>query len=377
MTNITASGTDGTAPINPLHPSVEGCVDDKVKEIYNEYQANRLRADQVSYDEFNADRQRYVFPREKVAAPFCPVGLVTTHRVPVTEPEGSIDVRFYRPEGFDEADGKKLPLYINFHGGGFVLGGLDDDDSMLRRICKRTPCLVANVAYRLAPEFPHPVPATDSWAALKWLVDHSDELGIDKYLIAVGGLSAGGCLAAVLAQMAAMDPTMPRLTLQVLIVPVTDARYVPLVAPKDDAELSTLRAPYDSYYDFAFAPMLPLARLAWFYRLWLGEDPDTHAKNAADVRASPIVAPDNVLRMVCAASIHVAEIDPLASEASAYHHRLLDIGRWSELISYKGMVHPFAQWDGALPQSQELLANVVQALKCGFFWGYPICNPEE
>lgn len=306
-----------------------------------------------------------------MAAPFCPVGRVSTHQVPVLEPAGIIDIRFYRPEGFEEADGKKLPVYVNYHGGGFVLGGLDDDDSMLRRICKATPCLIANVAYRLAPEFPHPVPVTDSWAALKWLVAHADELGIDKQHISVAGLSAGGCLAAVLAQMAAKDEGMPRLLLQILIVPVTDARYVPLVAPKDQEEAAALETPYKSYRDLAFAPMLPLERLVWFYRPWLGEDAKTHAKNALDVRASPILASDDDLAGVCDAAFFVAEVDPLLSEAEAYYERLRAVGQvHTTLKMYKGMVHPFAQWDGQLPQSKELVDDIVKKLKARSAWVY-------
>lgn len=324
----------------------------------------------MTYEEFSTDRAKYIFPREKVASPFRPVGRVSTRQVPVTEPSGTIDIRFYRPEGFEEADGKQLPVYVNYHGGGFVLGGLDDDDSMCRQICKATPCLVVNVAYRLAPEFPHPVPVTDSWAALKWLVAHADDLGIDKTHIAVGGLSAGGCLAAALAQMAAKDETMPRLLLQILIVPVTDARYVPLVAPKNEEEAAALDTPYASYRDLAFAPMLPLERLVWFYRPWLGEDPETHVKNATDVRASPIMAPDSDLVGLCQASFHVAEVDPLRSEAEAYHERLLAVGTRSELKVYKGMIHPFAQWDGQLPQAHELTVDITTALKNASAWTY-------
>ncbi|KAL1899555.1 hypothetical protein Sste5346_002957 [Sporothrix stenoceras] len=354
-----------SAIINPLHPSVEDKLDAKVKEIYNMYQANRLRADQVTYEEFNANRTKFIFPREKVASTPCAIGRISTHKIPVTEPAGEIDVRIYRSEGFEESDGKKLPLYVNYHGGGFVLGGLDDDDPMCRKICKETPCLIANVAYRMAPEFPHPVPVTDSWAALKWLVEHADELGIDRNLVAVGGLSAGGCLAAVLAQMVAKTNLIP-LKMQVLIVPVTDARYVPLVAPKNEEEAAALDTPYKSYRDLAFAPMLPLERLVWFYRPWLGEDAETHAKNALDVRASPILAADEDLIGVARATFHVAEIDPLRSEAEMYYSRLKALGVPCDMNVYKGMVHPFAQWDGELPQARQLADNIANDLKIAF-----------
>ncbi|CAK7217371.1 hypothetical protein SCUCBS95973_003126 [Sporothrix curviconia] len=360
----------GDAIINPIHPSVEDKLDPKVKEIYNKYQARRLRADQVTYAEFDADRARYIFPRDKVASPFCPVGSVTTHTVPVSDPAGQIAVRLYRPTeaalaALDAQE--KLPVYVNFHGGGFVLGGLDDDDPLCRQLCQATPCIVANVAYRLAPEFPHPTPVMDSYAALQWLADKdtADQLSIDANRIAVGGLSAGGCLAAVLAQMA-LKTDVCRLVLQVLIVPVLDARSVPLEAPKDTAEAAALDTPYESYRSCAFAPMLPLERLVWFYRPWLGEDAATHAANAADVRASPMVAANADLVGVAPASMHVAEIDPLRSEAEAYHARLTALEVPSQIKIYKGMVHPFGQWDGELPQGRELVVDIATALKAAF-----------
>ena len=291
------------------------------------------------------------------------------HSVPVTSPSGTIAVRLYYPTTqtahADPSSETRLPLYVNFHGGGFVLGGLEDDDPLCRRLCETTPCLVANVAYRLAPEFPHPVPVTDSCAALAWLVQNAAELGIDTARIAVGGLSAGGCLAAALAQMVGKTDTtgIPPLVLQVLVVPVLDARYVPReAAPRNEHEAAALDTPYESYRSCAFAPMLPLGRLVWFYRPWLGGadfDKTKHAENAADVRASPLVG-------LAPASLHVAEVDPLRSEAEAYHARLTAAGTASQIKIYKGMVHPFAQWDGALPQGRELAADVAQALKTAF-----------
>lgn len=361
--------------------------------------ANRLRADQVSFEEFNADRSRYIFPQVKVASPVCPVGRIVMHCVPVTGPPGEIDVRMYHPtssvtSGGGTEDGcTTLPLYINFHGGGFVLGGLDDDDSLCHQLCERVPCRVANVAYRLAPQFPHPVPATDSWAALRWLVDHAADLGVDESRIAIGGLSAGGCLAAALAQMAAAATAqehhtattgtttngtprrrpMPPLVLQLLIVPVLDTRYVPLAVPQTEADLDALLAPqpYASYRTCAFAPMLPLQRLVWFYRFWLGADPATHARNAADLRASPAAVDDAALAALATAglapaSIHSAEIDPLRSEAEVYTERLRRAGGRCALTVYRGTVHPFAQWDGQLAQGRELIADLVAALQGAF-----------
>lgn len=102
------------------------------------------------------------------------------------------------------------------------------------------------------------------------MFSHAEELGIDRKRISIGGLSAGGQISAVLALMARDEPGMEKLVLQMLIVPAVDARWVPI----EDVSLKGVEGmPYKSYVAFEEAPCLPLNRLRWFYRLWLGTDP--------------------------------------------------------------------------------------------------------
>lgn len=200
------------------------------------------------------------------------VGNVKIHRVAVSNPDGEISVQVFFPTaeaiekgGLKSKDGK-LPAHVNYHGGGFVIGGLQSDESWCRQVCQAVGCIVLDVDYRLAPEYPHPVPLTDSWAALKWAFDSAEELGIDQSRVSIGGLSAGGQIAAVLALLARDDPQIPRLVLQILIVPAVDARFIPIEGSCDQS------VPYESYITNEFAPCLPLNRLRWFYNLWLGTD---------------------------------------------------------------------------------------------------------
>jgi acetyl esterase/lipase len=160
----------------------------------------------------------------------------------------------------------ELPAHVNYHGGGFVIGNLKSDESWCRQACQAVGCLILNVDYRLAPEFPHPVPLTDSWAALKWVFDHARELRVDTSRVSIGGLSAGGHIAAALALLARDEPKLPKLVLQMLVVPVVDTRFIPLEGSCDPD------VPYVSYIKNEFAPCLPLNRLRWFYKLWLGTD---------------------------------------------------------------------------------------------------------
>ena len=143
-----------------------------------------------------------------------PVASEIDHRIAVDG--GEITARVYRPD----ADGL-LPCYLHLHGGGFWLGTLEQSESSCRAIATDAECVVVDLDYRLAPEHRWPVAAEDSYAALLWIADHAGDLGVDVSRLAVGGGSAGGNLAAVVALMA-RDRGGPPLVLQVLEVGVFD-----------------------------------------------------------------------------------------------------------------------------------------------------------
>ncbi|KAI1389705.1 alpha/beta hydrolase fold protein [Hypoxylon trugodes] len=349
--------------VNPIHPSVVEKLDPHFTEIYMRYQASRLRADQVPYEVYNKDRPKYTFPTDKVAGNSPDVASNKIYKFPVSNPVGEIAVQVYVPtqdaitNGGLEKDGL-LPALVNYHGGGFVIGGLESDVSLCRKICQRVGCIIVNVDYRLSPEHPHPIPLTDSWEALKWTFKNAATLKIDPSRVGVSGLSAGACIAAVLALLARDEPGLPRLALQLLIVPVIDARYIPIEGSCDPA-----KTPYKSYIDFEFAPMLPLNRLIWFYNLWLGTD-EGRTANANDFRASPIVADSHA--NLAPAIIRCADVDPLRSEGVAYHEKLTAAGTPSKVKIYKGQGHPFPHWDGENPVSKGFVSDCVDELKVAF-----------
>ncbi|KAI0399553.1 alpha beta hydrolase fold-3 domain-containing protein [Xylaria palmicola] len=360
--------------INALQPSVAERLDPVYLDIYNRYQAGRLRCDQVPYETYNKDREAYSFPTHKVAGPRPAVASNAVYRVPVSHPPGEVDVQVYVPTpeavrggGLAAADGR-LPALVTFHGGGFVIGDLASDEPLARQLCQGAGCVVVNADYRTAPEFPHPTPVLDGRDVLRWVLGRADGLGVDRSRVAVGGLSAGGCIAAALAILARDDPDLapfPPLRLQLLIVPLVDARHVPAAVegPRGGGAPAGGSPYYESYARNEFAPMLPLSRLVWFYKYWLGTGPDRAAR-AADFRASPILAASHA--GLAPASIRAAEVDPLASEAAAYHETLRAAGTPSRIRIYAGQGHTFPQWDGVNPASKEFVRDCVDDLKGAF-----------
>jgi len=121
------------------------------------------------------------------------------------------------------SSGKPRPALLHIHGGGFILGRVEDSTPLCQTIAAELDCLVVNVEYRLSPETPFPGPVEDCYAALVWLHRNAEALGVDRSRIAVMGESAGGGLAAMVA-IAARDRREVQLRYQVLIYPMLDDR---------------------------------------------------------------------------------------------------------------------------------------------------------
>ncbi|KAF3761617.1 hypothetical protein M406DRAFT_265765 [Cryphonectria parasitica EP155] len=362
--------------INPLHSSVIDRVDPDFARVYNKYQAPKLRADQVPYEIYNQDRPKYTVPTHEIEGPIADVEGITLHKVPVTHPKGEIAIQVIRPTanaiasgGLATSDGL-LPAYIDFHGGGFVIGSLATDATFCRGVAHHVGCIVVNVDYRLAPEYPHPTQVLDCLDALRWVVFRAGELGIDADRLAVGGFSAGGCLAAALALLVRDEEgggdgnhakiKIPPLRLQLLVVPVLDCRFVP---EEEDGRCDPATTPYASYTALHDAPCLPMHRLVWFYNLWLGKGA-LRASNAADFRASPMTASSHA--GLAPASIHCAALDPLLDEGRLYHQRLVEAGTRSDLTVYDGVGHPFGHWTAEVPAARAFVQDAWVALRKAF-----------
>jgi acetyl esterase len=223
-------------------------------------------------------------------------------------PDG-VRLRFYR--GTEAAEGRCL-LY--FHGGGWLHGDLDTHDGICRRLANLAQCRVVAVDYRLAPEHPFPAAVDDAVSALRWVVANAAELGVDPARIAVGGDSAGGNLAAVLALMG-RDGTAPLPCFQLLFYPVTD-----------------LTCAMPSYALHAEGAMLTADTMRWYAAQYLGDaDP-------ADWRASPLHAD---LTGAPPAFVLTAGYDPLCDEGVTYARALDAAGVQTAHLHIPTQVHGF------------------------------------
>jgi len=244
---------------------------------------------------------------------------------------GSIVVRVYRPSW-----GSGRPLHVYVHGGGFWTGTLDQSDSVCRRIAQEVDCVVVSLAYRLSPEAKFPVPVEDCYQALCWVADHGEYLGGDSARISIGGVSAGGGLAAATALMA-RDRGGPSLCHQVLELPVTDL---------------TMSQP--SIDENAAGPLLTRDGLAACVNHFLADPAD-----ATNPYASPLLAPR--LSELPSALVMTAELDPLRDEGEAYARRLADAGVAVEVRRWDGFFHGAQTMDRLIPGEAAIYHAVVVA----------------
>jgi acetyl esterase len=242
-----------------------------------------------------------------------------------------VPARVYRPH---DATGAAL---VFFHGGGWVVCDLETHDPLCRTLAARSGCTIVAVDYRLAPEHRFPAAADDAWTATRWVAANIEALGCDPARIGVGGDSAGGNLAAVVARRA-RDSRLP-LAFQLLIYPVTDHRF-------DTASYETLAEGYG----------LTRETMQWYWDQYLarpedGDDPD----------ASPLRADD--LRGVAPALVLVAGYDPLCDEGVAYAERLADAGVPTSLVRYDALIHGFIRMPGVIDAAGAALDETAAALR--------------
>ncbi|MFI6873595.1 alpha/beta hydrolase [Streptomyces sp. NPDC050400] len=275
------------------------------------------------------------------AAPTSPlpvpaVGHVADRRIPGPPGAPEIPVRIYVPDA-PEGTATARPVVVFFHGGGWVLCGLDSHDGTARGLCRDADAVVVSVDYRLAPEAPFPAAVEDAYAALCWVAGHAAQLGADAGALTVAGDSAGGNLAAVVALLA-RDRGGPRIARQVLVYPVTDARQT-------SASFGANAAGY----------FLTAAACVWFREQYLGPDGDP-----AHPHVSPLLAEN--LAGLPPAHVVTAGCDPLCDEGRAYAKALRDAGTEVTESRFPRMFHGFFGFPELLDDARRARADVAQVI---------------
>lgn len=235
-----------------------------------------------------------------------------------------------------------LPVFMFFHGGGWVLGDYPTHERLIRDLVNRSGAAAVYVDYTPSPEAKYPTAINQAYAATKWVAEHGGEIGVDGSRLAVAGNSVGGNMAAAVALMAKEKGT-PKIRFQLLMWPVTDANF-------DTA----------SYKEFADGHFLTRNMMLWFW-----DNYTTDPKQRGEIYASPLRATTAQLQGLPPALIQTAEKDVLRDEGEAYARKLNDAGVAVTSVRYNGMIHDFGLLNALsdVPAVQDALDQAGGELK--------------
>lgn len=256
-------------------------------------------------------RQVLVGAQESVEADYS--GIEESEKT-ITQDGLSVTIHVVRPLG---ATGI-LPVFMFFHGGGWVLGDYPTHRRLVRDLVVESGAVAVFPDYTPSPEAQYPVAIHQAYAATKWVAAHGAEIGVDGSKLAVAGNSVGGNMAAAIALLA-KDQNGPRLRQQVLLWPVTNADF--------DTE---------SYHDFAEGRFLTRNMMIWFW-----DNYTTEPGRRAEIYASPLKATADQLKGLPPALVQTAENDVLRDEGEAYARKLDEAGVPTTLTRYQGMIHDY------------------------------------
>ncbi|HEV8143544.1 MAG TPA: alpha/beta hydrolase [Methylomirabilota bacterium] len=295
-----------------------------------------IKSGRPAYHTLSPKDARQLFRETRPASTPTPPQIGAVTNVVAETDAGAIPVRLYRPAGADA--GTPLPTLVYFHGGGWVIGDLETHDVLCRQLTAEAAMMVVSVDYRLAPEHKFPAAADDAWAATRWIVANAGRLGLDTRRLAIGGDSAGGNLAAVVALMA-RDAGAPSIACQVLLYPVTN-----------------VGTETQSYRDFADGYLLTRDSMRWFFDHYLAS-----SDQAADWRVSPLRA--RSLAGVAPALVVTAGFDPLRDEGEAYAQALRAAGVSVDYICYGGMIHGFVPMGRLIDTGNRAVSHIAGSLR--------------
>ncbi|MDA9439713.1 acetyl hydrolase [Bradyrhizobium sp. CCBAU 51745] len=255
----------------------------------------------------------------------------------IPAPHGAIPARIYVPKQPRLKDGL-APALVFFHGGGWVIGDLDSHDVVCRQLADAGALIVIAIDYRRAPDHKFPAATDDAIAATRWVAANARELGIDPARLSIGGDSAGGNLAAVVA-LAARDGDGPKLAGQVLIYPAVDFAMT-----------------HGSHSEPETSVLLTHAVVRWFRDHYLNGAADIHDWRASPARATTLIG-------LPPAYVLTAGADPLRDEGEEYAARLKQVGVPVTTKHYPGQFHGFFTMGKLLQQANVAVSEIGAWLK--------------
>ncbi|KAK0752622.1 Alpha/Beta hydrolase protein [Schizothecium vesticola] len=277
-----------------------------------------------------------------------------------TRDGASIEARTYRHLGLPA---EPAPVYVHFHGGGFLFGSLAADDALCSRIAINTHVVVLNVNYRHTPEATYPTAWNDAEDAFQWLHGNAETVGADPQRVIVGGISAGAYLTASLVlqkHLGRFAPALPPIAGQVLMIPclVNMECYGPQLAKMRDPSVSSWETCKD-------APVLPRAVCRMFMDLLQVESPD-----ASDLRMNPGNASAEQVKGLPPTVVGVAGLDPLRDEGLLFAKMLTEARVPTDVSLFPGVPHGFRRFGDKLSECKRW----DQVVEGGILW--VLAEPE-
>ena len=282
-----------------------------------------------------ADARHWYRERRFVTQPK-PPEVASVRELKAPAPAGEIALRLYRPLGSQAQ--RILPVLVYLHGGGWTIGDLDSHDALCRELANGSGCAVVAVDYRMGPEHRFPAAVDDALAATRWVHANASSLRLDAGRLAVGGDSAGGNLAAVVA-LAARDAGDPPIAFQLLIYPATDMRR---------------GAP--SHTTNGEGYLLTRDTITYFHDHYI-DDP----RHDLDWRASPLLHPD--LSRLPPALVLTAGYDPLRDEGLQYAQALTQAGTKATLVCFERQIHGFITMGKVLDEASVAVSVCASQLR--------------
>ncbi|MBC3269118.1 alpha/beta hydrolase [Pseudomonas sp. SWRI81] len=250
----------------------------------------------------------------------------------------SLSLTIVRPAGVKG----ELPVFMFFHGGGWVLGDFPTHERLVRDLVVGSGAAAVFVNYTPSPEAHYPVAINQAYAATKWVAEHGKEINVDGKRLAVAGNSVGGNMAAVVALMA-KDKGTPAIKFQVLLWPVTDANF-----------------DTGSYNQYAEGHFLTRNMMKWFW-----DNYTTDARQRNEIYASPLRATTAQLKGLPPALVQTASADVLRDEGEAYARKLDEAGVPVTAVRYNGMIHDYGLLNvvSQVPAVRSAMLQASQELK--------------